>query len=288
MLSTRDIRRKIKTVRSIEQICRAMKTISSMKLRRAEQRILSARPYASGLAEIMQSLRAATGDIGLDHPLLASRPLAGQASRTLGIIAVSADKGLCGGYNANVIRETISALHSRERAELITVGRKATSFFQRRQWNVRFSLWPLPREVRYQDVRPAADEAAGLFESGEWDAVRLIYTRFLGGTRGRVVSEDLLPISAPAGEGAVSQIIFEPPARQLLSELVPRYLRTIVLTAVLEAVASEHGARVAAMTAATDNAEELIQQLTLDYNKARQAGITKELLDIVGTAEAVG
>jgi F-type H+-transporting ATPase subunit gamma len=287
MLSTRDIRRKIKTVRSIEQICRAMKTISSMKLRRAEQRILSARPYASGLADIMQSLRAAAGETGLDHPLLASRPLAGQACATLGIIAVSADKGLCGGYNANVLRETISALRRSERAELITIGRKATSFFQRRQWNVRFSLWPLPKEVSYQDVRPVADRAAALFEAGEWDAVRLIYTRFLGGTRGRLVSQDLLPISAPAAEGAARQIIFEPPARELLSELLPRYLRTIVLTAVLEAAASEHGARAAAMAAATDNAEDLTQRLTLEYNKARQAGITKELLDIVGTAEAV-
>jgi F-type H+-transporting ATPase subunit gamma len=282
MLSTRDIRRKIRTVRSIEQICRAMKTISSVKLRRAEQRILSARPYASGLTKVLQSLSAAAAEVGSDHPLLASRPC-----RTLGVITVSADKGLCGGYNANVIRETISALRRCEHAELITIGRKATSFFERHHWNIRFSLRPLPREVSYQSVRPAADAASRLFETGEWDAVQLIYTRFLGGTRGRVICQDLLPIAAASAEGAAPQIIFEPPARKLLAELLPRYLRTLVLTAILEAIASEHGARVTAMTAATDNAEELIEGLTLDYNKVRQATITKELLDIVGTAEAL-
>jgi len=276
MLSTRDVRRKIRSVRNIEQITRAMKTVASVRLRRAEQRIRAARPYADKMAEMLASL----GSLEIEHPLLQQRPVC-----TAGIIIIGADRGLCGSYNHNVMRHAAQAAHQVPQAELVPVGRKAGDFARRAGPAARAGLRRLGDEPSFSDVAAVADQAAGLYGAGEWDAVQLVYTRYLGGQQSQVVTERLLPIEPP--RGAPREFIFEPRAPVLLEALLPRFIRTRVWTAVLDAQASEHAARMIAMTLATDNAQEMIDSLTLEYNKARQSSITKELLDIVGTAEAL-
>jgi len=277
MLSVRDVKRKIRSVRNIEQITRAMRTVASVKLRRATARVRGARPYADKMAEML----AALGTLDIEHPLLELRPV-----RTLGVIPISADRGLCGSYNANVIRAAVAAVRGARRAELITVGRKVSDFARRAGFSVRERLSPRGDEPGFMDLARVADAAAALYAAREWDAVEIIYTRFVSGMQAPVVSERLLPL-APPPAAPPGEFIFEPDAPALLAELLPRYVRTRVWTAVLDAVASEHAARVAAMGLATDNAGELIESLTRQYNKARQAGITRELIDIVGTAEAL-
>jgi F-type H+-transporting ATPase subunit gamma len=276
MLSTRDVRRKIQSVRNIEQICRAMRTVASVKLRRAQAQIRGARPYADKMAGIL----AALGALEMEHPLLAVRPV-----RTTGIIPISADRGLCGAYNANVARAVVTSVIRVPHAELIPLGRKVSDFCRRAGYTVRDRLSPLGEEPAFGTVARMADHAAQLYTRGEWDAVELVYTRFLTGRQPQVVSELVLPLTPPEGEK--QEFIYEPSAPALVDELLPRFIRTRIWTAVLDAAASEHAARVTAMSLATDNATDLIESLTLEYNKARQLGITRELLDIVGTAEAL-
>ena len=276
MLSTRDVKRKIRTVRNVEQICRAMKTVASIKLRRADTLIRAARPYADKMAAVLESL----GAVEIEHPLLQHR-----AVRTTGIIAISADRGLCGSYNANVIRRAQLAVRSAARPQLITIGRKASDFLRRAGCEVRDRLSPLGDEVDFGHLARAADLAAQLYADGDWDVVDVIYTRFVRGQQSPVVQERLLPVARRPE--APREFIYEPSAPRLLDELLPRFIRTRLWAALLDAKAAEHEARVTAMTLATDNAQEMIDSLTLQYNKARQAAITGELLDIVGTAEAL-
>jgi len=253
-----------------------MRTVASVKLRHAQARIRGARPYADKMAEVLASLGAAQ----VPHPLLDVRPV-----RVTGIVAISADRGLCGSYNANVIRAVAGTVYDATRAEIIPLGRKVSDFCRRAQYTVRGRLSPLGDEPGFPAVAGMADRAAEFYAVREWDEVLLVYTRFTSGQQGRVVTERLLPVEVPAG--TPRRFIFEPNAETLLDELLPRYVRTRVWTAVLDAAASEHAARVQAMSLASENARDLIGSLTLEYNKARQAAITGELLDIVGTAEAL-
>jgi len=276
MLSTRDVKRKIRSVRNIEQITRAMKTVASVKLRRAEARIRAARPYADKMAQMLASL----GAVEIEHPLLQQRPV-----RTVGLVIIGADRGLCGSYNHNVMRRAAVAALAAPKVELMPLARKAADFARRSKQIVREGLARLGDEPKFAEVSAVADQAAGLYAAGAWDAVELVYTRYWGGQQSQVVAERLLPMAPP--QGAPREFIFEPPAPVLLEALLPRFIRTRVWAAVLDAQASEHAARMIAMTLATDNAGEMIDSLTLEYNKARQASITRELLDIVGTAEAL-
>ena len=278
MLSTRDIKRKIRTVQNVEKICRAMKTVSSVKLRRAQQRIQGARPYADHMADLLHRVAAA----GAQHPFLQPRPV-----NAVGFVVITADKGLAGAFNVNVTRAAARAWEAAPKASLITIGRKGTAFFARRDYPAERALSPMGSEPDFLEVASLADTAGQLFLDGTWDQVRLIYTAFRGGSRTEVTDTQILPIEPPQEVSGPLDIICEPPAEQILGRLLPRYLRTIVFTAVLDSVAAEHAARLAAMTQATNNAEDMIRLLTLDFNKARQAGITGELLDIVGAAEAL-
>lgn len=278
MLSTRDIKRKIRTVRSIEQITQAMRTVSSIKLRRAEQRIRAARPYADELRTLLGRMAAG----GVEHPYLTERPV-----EHTGVVAISSDKGLAGSFNANVIRAAIEQSRELPGASLVTLGRRVSDTIRRLGLPTEGSLSPMGAEPQPADVGPIADLIGELYRSGRWDRVVLVYTRFGGGTKIDLTTRQILPLERPEGVPAGGDYIYEPPADRLLSMLMPRYLRTVIYTAVLDSVASEHAARMVAMTAATDNAEEMIDSLTLEYNKARQAAITKELIDIVGAAEAL-
>lgn len=274
MLSTRDIKRKIRTVNNIQQICRAMKTVSSIKLRKAEERILTARPYADALRTMVS--RLAGGD--LDHPLLEVRPI-----ENTGIIAISADKGLAGSYNTNVIREALNLSRTVENVRGVPIGRKVTDAFRHNGLLIELSLPMLGAVPEYRTIAAIADQIGEHYQNGVWDRVYLVYTAFGSG----VVAQQLLPIQPPEGEAAVGDFIYEPDPQTIITQLLPRYLRTLLFTATLSAVAAEHAARVASMTLATENADELIDELTRDYNKSRQAAITNELTDIVGAAESM-
>jgi len=272
--STRDIRNKIRTVRNIEQICRAMKTVASIRLRRAEQRVLRSRPYHEKLTRLVETVAAVTRE----HPYLQPRPI-----RKIGLVLVTSDRGLCGGYNAMAIRQAFAA-RPPEGTLAIPVGRRGLLHFRRAGYEIADEMVPLGGEPSVPAVRALAERLGERYVRGDIDRLLLVYTRFLGGTRTEVKTAVVLPVQ-PADVG-FTEAIFEPEPSEMLPGLMERYLESEILAAVLESSASEHAARVAAMTAASDNADEMIGSLTLDYNKARQAGITAELIEIVSAAEA--
>src|SRR5216683_156678 len=267
MATLRDIRRRIRSVESTQKITRAMKLVAAAKLRRAQECIVSARPYAVKMAELLSSLvRRAEGEA---HPLLVRRPAARKR-----LVIITADKGLCGAFNSNILRASLVFL--REQGEthitLVVVGKKARDFYRRRQYEIKSGLM--------QE-----------YLSGEVDEVHLLYNEFRSVAVQRVKREQLLPIEsaeAPDGQGgAAGDYIYEPSPEAILAALLPRHVTTQVYRALMESVAGEYGARMTAMEAATKNAKEMISLLTIQYNKARQERITKELLDIVGGSKCV-
>ena len=286
MATLRDIRRRIRSVQSTQKITRAMKLVAAAKLRRAQDRIVSARPYALKMAELMANLVAHTE--GERHPLLARR-----ASGRKRLVIVTADKGLCGAFNSNILRASLAFL--REQGEtsvtLVVVGKKARDFYRRRQWTVKSEMLGFFDHLAYSHAEELASQLIASYLGEEVDEIHLMYNEFRSVAIQRVKREQLLPIEpvAHAGEaaGAPADYIYEPNPEAILGALLPRHVTTQVFRALMESVAGEHGARMTAMESATKNAKEMIDVLTIQYNKARQERITKELLDIVGGAEAL-
>jgi F-type H+-transporting ATPase subunit gamma len=289
MATLRDIRRRIRSVESTQKITRAMKLVAAAKLRRAQERLVSARPYAVKMAELLSSLvRRAEGEA---HPLLVRRPAARKR-----LVIITADKGLCGAFNSNILRASLAFL--REQGEtsvtLVVVGKKARDFYRRRQWEVKSEMLGFFDRLAYSHAQELAGGLMQEYLSGEMDEVHLVYNEFRSVAVQRVKREQLLPIeSAAAAEGegatedATGDYIYEPSPEAILAALLPRHVTTQVYRALMESVAGEYGARMTAMEAATKNAKEMISVLSIQYNKARQERITKELLDIVGGAEAL-
>jgi F-type H+-transporting ATPase subunit gamma len=286
MATLQDIRRRIRSVQSTQKITRAMKLVSAAKFRRAQDRILGARPYAAKMAELVAALVRGLGED--KHPLLVHRG----GGRKL-FVVIAADKGLAGAFNSNVMRRAVEALGTSAdgAASLVAVGRKTRDFFRRRQWTIRADRIGFLDRLTFEDVRTLARELTAAFLDDEVDEVWLVYNQFRSVAVQRVVVERLLPIEPPegagAGDGPGVDYLYEPDAATILSALLPRHIETQLYRALLETAAGEHGARMTAMEAATKNAEELIGLLSIRYNKARQERITKELLDIVGGAEAL-
>ncbi len=286
MATLQDIRRRIRSVQSTQKITRAMKLVAAAKLRRAQDRILGARPYAAKMAELVATLVRGLGED--KHPLLVHRG----GTRALYLV-IAADKGLAGAFNSNVMRRALHALRAAPdgTASLITVGRKARDFFRRRPWTLRGDRVGFLDRLTFEQARALAGELMAAFLADEVDEVWLVYNQFRSVAVQRVVAERLLPIEPPggagAGEGPGVEYLYEPDATTILDALLPRHVEIQVYRALLESAAGEHGARMTAMEAATKNAQELIGLLTIRYNKARQEKITKELLDIVGGAEAL-
>ncbi|HUP35443.1 MAG TPA: ATP synthase F1 subunit gamma [Candidatus Limnocylindria bacterium] len=287
MATLRDIRRRIRSVESTQKITRAMKLVAAAKLRRAQERILSARPYAVKMAELLSSLvRRAEGDA---HPLLVRRPAARKR-----LVIITADKGLCGAFNSNILRASLAFL--REQGEtsvtLVVVGKKARDFYRRRPWEVKSEMLGFFDRLAYSHAQELAGGLMDEYLGGEVDEVHLMYNEFRSVAVQRVKREQLLPIEPGAtvegqGGAAAGDYIYEPSPEAILAALLPRHVTTQVYRALMESVAGEYGARMTAMEAATKNAKEMIGVLTIQYNKARQERITKELLDIVGGAEAL-
>ena len=283
-----DIRRRIRSVKNTQQITKAMKMVAAARLRRAQDRILAARPYALEIRKVMGNLAAHAGD-RLRHPLLAVRP----ENRVL-LVVVTGDKGLAGSFNANVLRRASETIPRLSGIELLLLGRKGVDFFRRRQWKVRKGYTTLFSNVTYAQAEEIAADLREAYSSGEYDAVHVVYNRFKSIIAQELTSERLLPIPTererPAAEapgGQTREYLFEPSAEAILEELLPRYLTFQVYRILLESQAAEHAARMTASDSATKNAGEIIERLTLRYNRARQAAITTELIEVVSGANAL-
>jgi F-type H+-transporting ATPase subunit gamma len=287
MATLRDIRRRIRSVESTQKITRAMKLVAAAKLRRAQERIMSARPYAVKMAELLSSLvRRAEGEA---HPLLVRR----EAARKR-LVIITADKGLCGAFNSNILRASLAFLREQGEASvtLVVVGKKARDFYRRRPYRIKSEMLGFFDRLAYSHAQELAGGLMQEYLAGEVDEVHLMYNEFRSVAVQRVRREQLLPIEPAAtpdgeGEAAAGDYIYEPSPEAILAALLPRHVTTQVYRALMESVAGEYGARMTAMEAATKNAKEMIGVLTIQYNKARQERITKELLDIVGGAEAL-
>ena len=287
MATLRDIKRRIRSVQSTQKITRAMKLVAAAKLRRAQERILAARPYANKMAELLGHL--VSGADGDGHPLLEQR----EGPRRQ-IVIITADRGLAGAFNSSIIRRGVELIRESSAAELtlVVVGRKARDFFRRRPHTIKRDMIGFWDRLAYSHACELADYFMQQYLDNEVDEVFLLYNEFRSVAFQRPVRVRLLPIpraETGAGEEAAEGVdyIYEPSAGAILGDLLPRHVRMQVYRALMESLAGEYGARMTAMEAASKNAKEMIDVLTIQYNKARQEKITKELLDIVGGAEAL-
>ena len=282
MPSLKSLRKRIATVRSTQQITRAMKMVAAARLRRAHEAAERARPYAAKLAELFASVAAGVEPEA--HPLLARRP-----ERRIDLLVLTSDRGLCGGYNANLFRYVASFLGERggTEAAVAVVGRKGFEYYRRRSARLivhRLGILTTPPAQLAADL---AGELTRRFAAEESDAAYLLYNRFRSAISQVPTATRLLPVATPESDVPPVDHILEPERGALLARLLPRYVEALITQALLEAVASEHGARMTAMDNATTNATEMIGSLTLSMNRARQAAITKELMEIVSGAEAL-
>jgi F-type H+-transporting ATPase subunit gamma len=291
MASPRDIRRRIKSVKNTAQITKAMQMVAASKMRKAQQAALAGRPYASLMNKVLGEVTHAAGDF--THPLMEQREL-----RKRAVILVSSDKGLCGGHNSNLLRE--AAKLERENTVFITAGRRASQFIARtrRDLAAEFTYKDSPL---FSEARAICKFARDMFLKGDVDQVDVLFTNFINTLNQRPETVTLLPVGEIKGvsvdvqgeelagklERGPTEFLFEPSAEAVLGALLPHYLNFRLFQVLLEAKASEHSARMVAMKNATDNANQLIKDLTLEYNKIRQATITKELLEISSAAMAV-
>ncbi|MDR3592259.1 MAG: ATP synthase F1 subunit gamma [Negativicutes bacterium] len=282
MPSARDIRRRIKSVKNIQQITKAMKMVAAARLRRAQERAISSRPYTDKIREMLAGVAAGARDVS--HPLLAVR----EVERTCHLI-LGADKGLAGAYTSNLIKEALPHVQGKDSAHLLTVGRKARDYFRRRNYKIDKSYSGFSEKPTYQHAADIAQDIATAYAAGEYDEVYMVYSRFFSPVNIKPTVIRLLPVDTNIGqaEGEAHDYIFEPSAEEVLGLLLPKYLETVIYGALLQAAASELGARMTAMGSATENAQELISKLVLNYNKVRQANITREISEIVGGAEAL-
>jgi F-type H+-transporting ATPase subunit gamma len=280
------VQRRIKAVKSTQQITKAMKMVSAAKLRRAQEKVLAARPYARELAKTLA--RLVKGGAGANHPLLAQRT----GTPTVAYVVVTADRGLAGSFNVNVIRRASTSMKVDPRPlKLVAIGRKGRDFFKKRGVDPVLEFTGFGEEPSFALVRQMVGEIVNMYLAGQVDEVRLIYTEFINPVSQRPVEVQLLPVQAPEGgteDEPNMDYIYVPSSEEVLNTLVPRFAETVFYQAILESKASEHGARMTAMGSATDNAKEMIEKLTLAYNRARQAAITREISEIVGGAAALG
>jgi F-type H+-transporting ATPase subunit gamma len=280
----RVIRRKIKTVTNIWQITRAMHMVAASKLKRVQPRVEASREYLRRLMEVTASVaRHVPADL---HPYLQERPV-----QAAGLIVVAGDKGLAGSHNVNILRLTEQHLAAQDTpVKLLTVGNKATDYGRRRAWDI-VETYPAPAAgSESHEALLIARQARDLFDAGEIDRLDLIYTEFISPLRRPARLVQILPIVAapePEEDATPAEYLFEPPARELLQSLLPRTVEAQVVNLLIQSVAAEHAARMTAMSAATDNAADLRQNLVRQLNRARQERITTELLEVVGGADAL-
>src|SRR6476620_624516 len=290
MPSLIDLRRRIRAVKNTQQITKAMKMVAASKLRRAQERIINARPYASQMQRVLSSV-ATRVDPSI-HPLLTVREPRPD-SKTL-VIVVTGDKGLCGSFNTNVIKAGAAyILENPQKCTLGLVGRKGRDFFARRGFAVLFEQIGIFQKLRYEDARVIAQTAIDAFVSGDVDRVVLVYNEFRSVMSQRVIVDQLLPIGREEVDGASTpapnqiDYLYEPSPQEIFDQLLPRFIEVQVYRALLESNAAFFAAQMTAMDTATKNSGEMIANLTLYMNKVRQAAITREIIEVVSGAEAL-
>lgn len=289
MPALREFRRRIKSLQSTQRICQAMKAVATAKMAKAQTAVTAARPYARQIHEVLGRLSRAAGDV--KHPLLAVRE-----PKKVCYIVITADRGLCGGFNSNILRTAMREIQAHPGAAVVAVGRKARNFFRFRRVVMDAEFTGLGEDIKFAHARQIAKVPIEKYAAGEYDAVYVIYSKFINILVQQPTVTKILPVEPPAEEGAVQEekkqgpqplYIFEPSAEAVLFDLLPKYVETVIFHAILESKAGEHSARMTAMDSATKNTEELIARVTLRMNRVRQEGITKELLDVVGGAAAL-
>ncbi|MBC2838266.1 ATP synthase F1 subunit gamma [Robiginitalea sp. SC105] len=284
MANLKEIRNRITSVSSTMQITSAMKMVSAAKLKKAQDAITAMRPYADKLTELLQGLSA-----NLDRDS-SSRYADVREVRKVLVVSVSSNRGLCGAFNSNIVKQSMSLLHGTygdKQVEFFTIGKKAHDLIRKRHTIAKDHSGVFDN-LTFEAIEAIAEELMQLFTDGKYDRIDLVYNQFKNAATQIVTTEQFLPIQpAEAAEAVSGDYIFEPSEAEIVEQLIPKSLKTQLFKAVLDSFASEHGARMTAMHKATDNAAELRDQLKLTYNKARQAAITNEILEIVGGAEAL-
>ena len=286
MATLREIRNRISSVKSTQQITKAMKMVAAAKLRRAQENILAFRPYSYSLRSLIGQLNSVSEDI-TDIPLLKKRPV----EKVL-VVVVTSDRGLCGGFNGNLIRHTVQRMaeYSDREVSLFLVGRKGYEFFSKRDYTIEDQWVNLFNHLKFEDAADISSQLVALYLSGEFDRVEIIYNEFKSAIQQNLTTEQFLPfVPDEEMEQQQSQIdfIYEPGQREILNSLIPKHLNVQVWRILLESNAAEQGARMTAMESATDNAQEIIEKLTVFYNRSRQAAITTEISEIVSGSEAL-
>ncbi|GGA12303.1 ATP synthase gamma chain [Paenibacillus marchantiophytorum] len=278
----REIKRQIKSTQNTKQITRAMEMVSAANLRRAQRSAEAARPYSDKLKEVVQSIAA--GSKGIKHPMLQSREV-----KKTGYLVITSDRGLAGGYNANVLRKVMTEIRENHKStaeySIFVIGRKGSNFFRKRNMPVVEEVTGVPDSPKFADIKPVATAAVKNFENGTYDQLFLVYNQFKNAITQVPTMIRLLPMEEVSGVAAASYE-YEPSPEGVLEVLLPKYAETLIYSAVLEGKASEFGARMTAMNSATKNATKMISGYTLAYNRARQASITQEISEIVAGANA--
>lgn len=284
MSSTSDIRRRIKSVKSIQQITKAMKMVAAARLRKAQDKALASKPYTDKIIAMLTNVAQGAGEVS--HPLLSVREV-----KRVAYLILTSDKGLAGAYSSNVIKEALPFVQGRENVSICALGRKGRDYFKRRGYVIDREYIGISERPTYQDAVQVARDMAQDYLTAKYDEIHIVYTRFFSPGHFKPESLKLLPLDPPKQDestASVAQpIIFEPSATVVLKALLPKYLETVIYGALTQSAASELGSRMLAMSSATDNAQELITSLILNYNKVRQANITREISEIVGGAEAL-
>ena len=289
MPSLQSLRRKIGAVKNTQKITKAMKMVAAAKLKRAQDRILAGRPYGHKMRDVIANLSRRVNRAA--HPLLQKR-----AGQRIEVLVVTSDRGLCGAFNANIVRRAIEFIRASEakgaKVMLSLIGRKGREYFRRRPWTIRQQWLGIFDRLTYEHGIDIGQDLSEHFTKGTFDELYVIYNEFKSAIQQRVIVEKLFPVdaigeSSEAGPSMGGSYLYEPDEDELLAALLPKNFQVQAFRVLLESSAAEHGARMAAMDGATRNAGELIKKLTLYYNKTRQAAITKELMDIVGGAKAL-
>lgn len=285
MANLKEIRNRISSVGSTMQITSAMKMVSAAKLKRAQDAIIQMRPYANKLTELLVNLSSSL-DSSEGGGFSSLRDI-----NSILIVAVTSNRGLCGGFNANVIKSAVSLTNNDykdKNVSIVSIGKKSSKFFRKDGFNLVSTHDDIYSDLSYDNISLISEAIMNDYLQGTYDKVILVYNQFKNAATQKIMNESYLPVEAPSEQDIViGDYIFEPQKEEIVEELIPKSLKTQLYKAVLDSHASEHGARMTAMHKATDNASELKKELTLSYNKARQAAITAEILEIVGGAEAL-
>ena len=284
MANLKEIRNRISSVGSTMQITSAMKMVSAAKLKRAQDAILQMRPYANKLTELLVNLSSS-----LDSAEGGEFSTERKISNVL-LVPITSNRGLCGGFNANIIKQTLSLINDYKdnNISILSIGKKSSEYFKNNNYTPISTHDEVFNNLNYESIAQISDDIMQMYLDEKFDKVILVYNQFKNAATQNVMSENYLPVESPQEEDStIGDYIFEPEKKEIIEQLIPKSLKTQLFKAVLDSHASEHGARMTAMHKATDNASELKKDLTLSYNKARQAAITAEILEIVGGAEAL-